>query len=174
MPAFTLLISSIFFMSIAAIPYYAELLILKNFSSRLLKTKLFHWFKVAILFSFISFYALYMLNFKFIKSTHLNMNCWNKTALRAKEVFTELDKSLPEKTIIFNAASTQTDWNVFSVAYEGMFYGNRICYSDNQLNEEIIEELKSQGYTLAIFTHIDNIPQYIYQDSCIIKIDKVL
>jgi hypothetical protein len=91
----------------------------------------------------------------------------------AKEVFTELGKTLPEKTVIFNVASMLPDAEYFALAVEAMFYGNRICYQGNPLNEEIIENLHNQGYTIAIFTHIE-IPEYIKENSRIIKIYKTL
>jgi 4-amino-4-deoxy-L-arabinose transferase len=173
MPAYTLFVSSIFFMSLAAIPYYIERLLFGIKTLPLSKIKIPQWIPAILMFFIVSFYALYMLNFKFIRNTHLTMNSWRMAGINAKEVFTELDKTLPEKIVIFNVASMLPEAEYFSLVYEGMFYGNRICYQGNPLNDEIIEKLNNQGYAIAIFTHIE-VPQNIQHDERIIKIDKQL
>jgi hypothetical protein len=55
---------------------------------------------------------------------------------------------------------------------EGMFYTGHDCYSFPP-SQEAVKILKAKNYPIAIFTH-HPIPDYIQNDTSIIKIDRIL
>jgi hypothetical protein len=84
--------------------------------------------------------------------------------------YKKLQKILPERTILFNVRAVE-DWNNYCLPTEAMFYSGAICYSFTP-DEEQLQMLKSQGYHIAVLTHLP-VPDYMMEDNEVQKIDGV-
>ena len=115
---------------------------------------------------FLLFSALYMLNIPRLRIFHTNHFYLHQAMKWNATVFTKLQDSLPEKCIVFNVATL--DSNLTHLYIEASFYTQCDCYPMIP-SQATLEKLKQQGYSIAIFTQ-NPLPEEILNDPDIILI----
>jgi len=165
MPTYPFLICLIGFMSLGAIIYFIDNLLTKYISNNVIKWLLL--IPIIILFSFLQ------MNFTKIRNLHTENKetWWRADLIYNKNVYKEIEKNLPENCVIFNVRGDEHN-HANGMFIEGMFYTGHDCYSFSP-SQEAVKILKAKKYPIAIFTH-HPIPDYIQNDTSIIKIDRIL
>ncbi|MBP5400569.1 MAG: glycosyltransferase family 39 protein [Bacteroidales bacterium] len=125
----------------------------------------------AVWFPMMALVALYQFNFTWYKQHHTSRYVWWRSAMIENvRDYKNLQKILPEKTILFNVRAIE-DWGVYCTTTEAMFYSGAVCYSYTP-DQEQLQMLKSQGYHIAVLTHLP-VPDYMMEDDEVMKIDGV-
>ena len=125
----------------------------------------------AVGFPLMAFIALYQFNFTWYRQHHISRYVWWRSAvIENVQDYKQLQKILPEKTVLFNVRSLDDRGN-YCTTTEAMFYTDAICYSFTP-TEEQLQMLKEQGYHIAVLTHLP-VPDYMMSDDEVQKIDGV-
>ena len=165
MPTYPFLICLLGFMSLGAIIYFIDNLLTNYISNKVIKWLIL--IPIIILFSF------RQMNFTKIRNLHTENKetWWRADLIYNKNVYKQIEKDLPENCVIFNVRGDEHN-NANSMFIEGMFYTGHDCYPFPP-SQEVVKILKAKDYPIAIFTH-HPIPDYIKNDTSIIKIDRIL
>lgn len=118
---------------------------------------------------FLLFSALYMLNIPRLRIFHTNHFYLHQAMKWNATVFTKLQDTLPEKCIVFNVATL--DSNLPQLYIEASFYTQHDCYPIIP-SQTTLEKLKQQGYSIAVFTQ-NPLPEEILNDPDIILIHDI-
>ena len=125
----------------------------------------------AVWFPLMAFIALYQFNFTWYRQHHIPRYVWWRSAvIENVQDYKQLQKILPEKTVLFNVRALD-DWSNYCTTTEAMFYTDAICYSFTP-TEEQLQMLKDQGYHIAVLTHLP-VPDFMLADDEVQKIDGV-
>lgn len=163
LPAYPFCICVAGFMSLGMIGYFLEEIIQKFLKNRIVS--------FAVWFPLIAVIALYQFNFTWYKQHHISRYVWwRSSVIENVQDYKNLQKILPKKTILFNVCAAD-DWKNYCTPVEAMFYSGAICYSFTP-TEEQLQMLKSQGYHIAVLTHLP-VPDYMLADDEVQKIDGV-
>ena len=163
LPAYPFCICAAGFMSLGMVCCFLE-----EFIQKFLKNR---GVAFAVWFPLMAFIALYQFNFTWYRHHHVNQYVWWRSyMIENVQSYKKLQKILPERTILFNVRAVE-DWNNYCLPTEAMFYSGAICYSFTP-DEEQLQMLKSQGYHIAVLTHLP-VPDYMMEDSEVQKIDGV-
>ena len=163
MPAYPFMIAMIAFMCLGMFVYNID-----NLINRFIKSNMIN---IPIRIVVILFFALYMGNFNRIRMLHTDECEWRKDMVANKEVFEKMEKTLPQKTLVFNVKGSGV--NAMNMQFiEATFYSKRDCYALLP-SEKSILQLKKMGFTLAFFTQ-NPLPDYILNDSELILINDVI
>jgi hypothetical protein len=152
-------------MSLGAIIYFIDNLLTNYISNKVIKWLIL--IPIIILFSF------RQMNFTKIRNLHTENKetWWRADLIYNKNVYKQIEKDLPENCVIFNVRGDEHN-HANGMFIEGMFYTGHDCYSFPP-SQEAVNILKAKNYPIAIFTH-HPIPDYIQNDTSIIKIDRIL
>ena len=163
LPAYPFCICVVGFMSLGMIGCLLEEIIQKLLKNRIVS--------FAVWFPLMAFIALYQFNFTWYRHHHVNQYVWWRSyMIENVQSYKKLQKILPERTILFNVRAVE-DWKNYCLPTEAMFYSGAICYSFTP-TEEQLQMLKSQGYHIAVLTHLP-VPDYMLADDEVQKIDGV-
>lgn len=163
LPAYPFCICVVGFMSLGMIGCLLEEIIQKLLKNRIVS--------FAVWFPLTAFISLYQFNFTWYKQHHISRYVgWRSSVIENVQEYKNLQKILPERTILFNVRAIDS-WGNNCTPVEAMFYSGAICYSFTP-DEEQLQMLKSQGYHIAVLTHL-SVPDYMMADDEVMKIDGV-
>ena len=163
LPAYPFCVCVAGFMSIGMVCCFIEEIIQKFLKNRVAV--------FAVWFPLMAVIALYQFNFTWYRQHHISRYVWWRSAvIENVQDYKQLQKILPEKTVLFNVRSLDDRGN-YCTTTEAMFYTDAICYSFTP-TEEQLQMLKDQGYHIAVLTHLP-VPDYMMADEEVQKIDGV-
>lgn len=163
LPAYPFCVCAAGFMSIGMVCCCLEEIIKKFLKNRMVA--------FAVWFPLMAFIALYQFNFTWYRQHHIPRYVWWRSAvIENVQDYKQLQKILPEKTVLFNVRALD-DWSNYCTTTEAMFYTDAICYSFTP-TEEQLQMLKDQGYHIAVLTHLP-VPDFMLADDEVMKIDGV-
>lgn len=156
MPAFSMVVCIIWFMSIATFAEKVCLLVAKGIPYLVIQKSL-----IAVI---ILGYSYYQTNYNHYLDYYMG-NFSNR--VYNKQLFKQLDTFLPTNCYVFHTMTTHNNYKDFTLGVFGTFYSNRQCYSELP-SIKVLKQLQGKGYSIAIFDTQDLSEEYRKDNSIIL------
>lgn len=158
MPAFTFILCSIGFMSIASLLSFLVELIQQYVPHR--------WASSALILLLVSGSAFYQTNCQNIsKGFYYN---FVRVSLSNKAVFKSWKDITPENCIVFNLKKNDGA-NYYALNASASFYSDRPCYYDSP-SYEVLKDIQSQGFTVAVVDDPSSLSEETMSDESFIHL----